>query len=61
MPWRPHVFGPKLTLYGVRIKLIQQNDLGNGKIRLNFAQGDEKVYFFGTLRVGGHKKGVFLG
>ena len=56
---RPHVFGQELTLHGVRIKLIQQNDLGSGKIRLDFARGVEKVYFFGTLRQEGIKKAFF--
>ena len=52
-------FGLELTLYGVRIKLIQQNDLGNGKIRLNFAWGVEKVNFGATLRQEGIKKAFF--
>ena len=45
----------------MRIKLIQQNDLGNGIFRFDFAWGVEKVDFCGNFEVGGHKKGVFFG
>ena len=45
----------------VRRKSIRCGDPGNGKIRVDFAWGVEKVNFLRYFEGGGHKKGVFLG
>ena len=52
-------FSPILIPRGVRRKSIRYGDLGNGKIRLDFAWGVEKVDFGGTLRQEGIKKAFF--
>ena len=48
---------PRLILHRVRRKSIRYGDLGNGKIRVDFAWRGEKVDFCGNFEVGGHKKG----
>ena len=55
----PSCFSPRLISRGVQRKLIRYGDLGNGKIRINFAWGVEKIDFFGTLRQEGIKKAFF--